>query len=288
MVRVKCNGSTVRGDNWSVATVLDGKLTECQRFNGDAVSRTPVVLDGGAGPAVVTVLADGTPLLERPGPGRFEYLALEFSGREDKGNAMRSNASGIGTHYAVRIGSAWVTGDTFRANTGPGQGVQPVSIGLAGAARADFVAINWSDGVFQTELGLEAGKLHRIEETQRQLSSCPVLFAWDGEKYAFISDLLGVGGIGFAVGPGVYSQPRPWENFLIAGHKIQTRAGKLSIKIAEPMEEVCYLDSVRMSAWVASVRLVHDLGRTHGDQRFPAHGRARVLSGNAAARFGRE
>ena len=90
-----------------------------------------------------------------------------------------------------------------------------MSIGLGGAPRADFVAITWSDGVFQTELALDAGRLHRIAETQRQLSSCPVLFAWDGERFRFVTDVLGVGGIGFFERPGVYSAPFPRENVLL-------------------------------------------------------------------------
>ena len=90
-----------------------------------------------------------------------------------------------------------------------------MTIGLGGAARADFVALTWSDGVFQTELALAGGRLHRIAETQRQLSSCPVLFAWDGSRFRFVTDVLGVGGIGFFERPGVYSEPLPRENVLL-------------------------------------------------------------------------
>ena len=168
------------------------------------------------------------------------------TGAEDVGNAMRSNASGIGVRLAVRVGSRWTVRETYRGASGPGQSLQPWSFGLGGASRADFVAMDWSDGVFQTELGLEPGKLHRIAETQRQLSSCPVLFAWDGEKYAFVSDLLGVGGIGFALAPGKYSTPRPWENFLLPQGLLQAQDGRYRLKIGEPMEEVAYLDAARL------------------------------------------
>ena len=159
---------------------------------------------------------------------------------------MRSNASGIGVRLSLRVGSRWTVQETYRGSSGPGQSLQPWAFGLGGAARADFVAMDWSDGVFQTELGLEAGKLHRIAETQRQLSSCPVLFAWDGEKYAFVSDLLGVGGIGFALGRGEYSTPRPWENFLLPEGLLKARDGRYRLKIGEPMEETAYLDAARL------------------------------------------
>jgi hypothetical protein len=162
---------------------------------------------------------------------------------------MRSNASGIGTRLALRAGRQWILTDTFRHRSAPGQSLQPVVTGLNGATRLDFLALTWSDGVFQTELGLESGRIHRITETQRQLSSCPVLFVWDGRQYAFVSDLLGVGGMGYFVEPGVYASPRPRENFLLPAGLAVPRDGRYRLKIGEPMEEAAYLDAARLVAY---------------------------------------
>ena len=117
-----------------------------------------------------------------------------------------------------------------------------MTVGLGGASRADFVAVTWSDGVFQTELSLDGGQLHWIAETQRQLSSCPVLFAWHGSRFRFVTDVLGVGGIGFFEQPGRYSDPLPRENVLLPDGALMARDGRYRLKIAEPMEEVTYLD----------------------------------------------
>nr|VFJ99477.1 MAG: Tetratricopeptide repeat-containing protein [Candidatus Kentron sp. LFY] len=183
------------------------------------------------------------------GPGRHEFLALAFSGMEDTGKSMRSNASGIGTRITVRRGAHWTIVENFRDHSGPGQSLQPVPIGLGGASHLDFVAIDWSDGVFQSEIDLEAGRIHRITETQRQLSSCPVLFAWDGQKYRFVTDFLGVGGIGYALGPpGQYGTPRPWENLLLP-QGVQPKEGRYAFKLTEPMEESGYLDAVGLAAY---------------------------------------
>ena len=121
---------------------------------------------------------------------------------QDAGKSMRSNASGIGAHVMVRVASRWTVFDTFRSTTGPGQSLQPTAIGLGSADRIDFVSIDWTDGVFQREIDLAGGTLHTIRQTQRQTSSCPVLFAFNGRSFEFISDLLGVGGIGFMTAPG--------------------------------------------------------------------------------------
>jgi len=209
----------------------------------------PLLLDPKGGPSLLSLGEDGDLQLRAPGPGRAAYMSLSFTGKDDTAQSMRSNASGIGTYFSVRTGSQWTRRQNLRTHSGPGQGLQPIEAGLGGAERADFVAIDWSDGVFQSELNLPAGKVNRITETQRQLSSCPVLFAWNGEKYEFVSDLLGVGGIGYALAPGEYSTPRPRENFLLPNGLLKPHDGHYRLKIGEPMEEVAYLDAVRLAAY---------------------------------------
>jgi hypothetical protein len=202
---------------------------------GPSAARLVLVRDGQRGASLLFLDDDGRLTELPPGPGRYEFVLLALTGKEDTAESMRSNLSGIGTQVALRHGATWTMGSTFSRDSGPGQSLQPLAMGLAGKEAADFVAINWSDGVFQTELDLAAGQLYRIPETQRQLSSCPVLFAWDGKEYRFISDLLGVGGLGFFVSPGQAAEPRPWEYLLFPKDSLVARGGRLQIKISEPM-----------------------------------------------------
>jgi len=238
------------GDGIAVLRIDGDAMQETLRLrapDGNALRAwTTAVLDSAHGPALAAVAGDGAMLLWRPGSGRYTYIALDLTGKDNSAESMRSNASGIGTRVAVRVGSRWTVTDTFRRDSGPGQSLQPLAVGLGGAARADFVAVDWSDGVFQTELDVDAGKLHQIAETQRQLSSCPVLFAWDGEGYAFVSDLLGVGGMGYLLAPGEYAPPRPRENFLFPVAVPVADGGRYRLKIGEPMEEAAYLDAARL------------------------------------------
>lgn len=217
---------------------------------GRAVDGPVLVLnaDVDAGPELVTVSAGE---LQRwpAGPGRLRFLGLSLTGKEDQADSMRSNQSGIGTRVSLRLLDRWTNTTVLDHDSAPGQSLQPLFLGLGGRPEADYVAIDWSDGVFQTELGLEPGQVHRIAETQRQLSSCPVIFAWDGERYRFVSDVLGVGGLGFLIEPGQYAPPRPWEYFLMPAGSLAPREGRYVLKIAEPMEENLYLDSVRLHAF---------------------------------------
>ncbi|CAN5214658.1 hypothetical protein BH24PSE2_BH24PSE2_02610 [soil metagenome] len=226
---------------------------------GEYAAFLPVLTDPRRGSSLAGLgLGEGRAQLElwQPGSGRYPFVALRLTGREERGESMRSNASGIGAAVALRVGSRWTLANTFEPYSAPGQSLQPLSIGLGGAPRADYVAIDWSDGVFQTELGLEPGAVTRITETQRQLASCPVLFAWDGREYAFVSDLLGVGGLGFLVAPQggaaggpIYAPPRPWEFFRLPEGAVRSRDGRYVFKLTEPMEEVAYFDAFRLHVY---------------------------------------
>jgi hypothetical protein len=200
------------------------------------------------GPSLITVHADGSVALHAPGAGRGQFLNLALSGRLDPASSIRSNASGVGARVAARISGRWVVDQTLRNSAGPGQSLAPLALGTGGAA-LDYVRIDWSDGVFQTETGLAVPKLQRIVETQRQLSSCPLIFAWDGRRYAFVSDFLGVGGLGYLVAPGEYARPRPWENFLLPEGLLQPKDGRYALKVAEPMEEAAYIDALRLAVY---------------------------------------
>ncbi len=213
-----------------------------------ARAATAFMQDPEAGPGLVVLRDDGRLVLHPPSAKRHRFVALDLTGKEERADSMRSNRDGIGTRVALRVGSRWTIVEHIDPNSGPGQSLQPTAIGLGGAGEADFVALTWPDGVFQTELNLAAGA-HRIEETQRQLSSCPVLFSWDGQRYRFVTDLLGVGGLGFFVEPGVAATPRPWEYLLLPDGAVAPRDGELVFRITEPMEEIAYLDSARLHVY---------------------------------------
>ncbi len=75
------------------------------------------------------------------------------------------------------------------------------------------------------------------------------MFSWDGKSYVFVSDLLGVGGIGYAFAPGEYGVPRPWERFMLPPNALAPRDGRLVLKVGEPMEEITYLDAARLISY---------------------------------------
>ena len=236
----------VRHDGLDIVEPFAGGVRHRQPVDGLAaalaVTRSPA-----AGPALVALDANG-PTLWPPGAGRHRFLELALSGRSEA-EQMRSNASGIGTLVKVRAGGRWTLLDALDAHSGSGQSHRPLSVGLGGLPKADFVALEWSDGVTQTELELAAGERHAIVETERQLASCPVFFVWDGGRYRFVSDVLGGAALGYLSAPGVYTRPRPVEGYLLEAGMLALRDGRYHVKLSEPMEENAYLDAASLTAY---------------------------------------
>lgn len=162
------------------------------------------------------------------------------------GGAARGRALGIGTRIEVRSG-----GTTRVAVSGLGGGVgatapQTVRFNLAGARSADLRLV-WPDGVVQSEFDQPAGRVHRIEQIDREASSCPQLFFWNGERFDYLADFLGGGGVGFLVDPSLYGPPDP-EEVVRVGTQLEPLDGAYEIRVGEPMEEATFLDRATLIA----------------------------------------
>ena len=176
------------------------------------------------------------------------WLAVTPTGDRGDDQRTRSPASGFGTRMEVRCGIHNQTITYTGLNGGLSQSRQPVVFGLNGAAKADFLALVWPDGVTQYEGELSAGTHHRIREMERRVSSCPVLFAWNGTHFGFIGDFAGVGGIGYYVAPNEYAQPQVLEHVRIGPEQLAPKDGFYELRLTEPMEEVAYIDRLELVA----------------------------------------
>ena len=126
-------------NGWRVVSPLDG--VELFAASVGAAAWSLAALEPERGPSMVAIGTGSGPTVWPPGPGRLPFAAVSLSGREDDASSMRTNASGIGTRLAVRAGTRWTVVDTFRADSGPGQSLQPLLLGLGGAPQIDFVSI---------------------------------------------------------------------------------------------------------------------------------------------------
>jgi tetratricopeptide (TPR) repeat protein len=129
----------------------------------------------------------------------------------------------------------------------------PLLFGLRGRVAADTVRITWPNGLIQNETrqaaAVKAGEVRAYKEAQRLSGSCPMVFAWNGRRFDFITDVLGVAPLGASSGDGKFFPVDHDEWVFIPGSALAaTGGGFYEVRMTEELREVTYLDRVRLLA----------------------------------------
>jgi tetratricopeptide (TPR) repeat protein len=220
---------------------------------------TDLLITQNHGPAV---------LLHNEGGNQNHWMRLSLKGLND-------NKSAIGTKVEVFAGGNRQKFEIAGSNGYLGQNSTDIVVGLGESKEADIVRMLWPTGVLQDEINVVGDKQQNFLEIDRRGSSCPTLFAWNGEHYEFVADMLGAGVVGHWIGPSQRDIPRPVEWVKVptglvrekeSSHFSQNRgevghpsrvlpttddqrpATVLSFRFMEPLEEAVYLDQVRLLA----------------------------------------
>jgi tetratricopeptide (TPR) repeat protein len=231
----------------------------------------------GATDLLITQNHGSTVLLRNKGGNQNHWLKLSLKGLND-------NKSAIGTKVEVFSGGNRQKFEIYGSNGYLGQNSTDIVVGLGESKEADIVRMLWPTGVLQDEIQIVGDKQQNFIEIDRRGSSCPTLFAWNGERYQFVADMLGAGVVGHWVGANQRDVPRPVEYIKIPSGLLQgkedshasenqremnpspdrnhqyggsrrfaelARKGsrrRLSFRFMEPLEEAVYLDQVRLLA----------------------------------------
>ena len=190
---------------------------------------------------VVSQLHDPPLVLRNEGGNRNHALRIGLKGLAD-------NKTGLGTKVEVFAGPLWQKWEVPGAAGYMSQGPPEILAGLGALDHADIVRMLWPTGVLQDEIEIAANKPVSFTEIDRRGSSCPTLFVWNGEKYEFISDVIGAAVIGHWISPTAKNTSRPDEWIKVDGSKLKARNGYFSVRFGEPMEEVNFIDQVRLVA----------------------------------------
>src|SRR5579872_2031094 len=231
---------------------------------------TDLLITQNHGPAV---------LLKNEGGNKNNWLRLALKGLND-------NKSAIGTKVEVFSDGIRQKFEIYGSNGYLGQNSPYLTVGLGQAKQADVVRMLWPTGVLQDEVEVAANQQKDFLEIDRRGSSCPTLFVWDGKRYQLVSDILGAGVVGHWIAPGERNIARPTEWVKIDKNVIRDKEGAppsslrsverqggevdvprqnqspyppakiagrmghpvLSFRLMEPMEEVVYLDAVKLVA----------------------------------------
>ncbi|HET8550228.1 MAG TPA: FG-GAP-like repeat-containing protein [Bryobacteraceae bacterium] len=125
---------------------------------------------------------------------------------------------------------------------------EPLVFGLGREKIADTVRITWPNGLIQNEIKQPAGKMYTYREAQRLSGSCPIVWSWNGRKFEYITDVLGVAPLGASAGDGQFFPLDHDEYIQIPGESLAMENGHYEIRITEELAEVAYLDQVRLIA----------------------------------------
>ncbi len=231
-------------------------------------------VDGDGAPDLI-VTQEGAPpvLLRNVGANKNHFVRLDLSGYAD-------NKTALGAKVEIFANGQWQKWELAGASGLATQAPPQLLVGLGEADHIDLLRILWPTGILQDEIDLPHTQVIAMKEADRRGSSCPVLFAWDGHKYKLVTDVIGAAVVGHWFTPTRRNIPNSGEWIKVDGDRLANVDGKLSLRFIEPMEEVNYIDQLRL------VAVDHPEGvEVNPDERFlddPPFASGRVVASKGA------
>jgi len=175
---------------------------------------------------------DGLKYLRNDGGNANRQLKVRLYGN-------RSNASGIGIQIET---------------TAPGLRLKrtvqslPIEIGIGQNEMLQSLNARWFDlSLFNLDVQVKRDEIVTLTELILPTGSCPYLYAWDGERHRFVTDLLGASPLGLPVADGIYIDADPDEIVWIGDEtNFKPLDGRYRLQITEELREILYLDEAKL------------------------------------------
>ncbi|MFG0264706.1 MAG: FG-GAP-like repeat-containing protein [Rhodopirellula sp. JB055] len=165
-------------------------------------------------------------------------VAVRFKGIDDNNaNSGRVNHYAVGSVLELRFGPHYQSRIVTEPST---------HFGLDGLLGPGNLRVIFPNGLTQSIPKIEPGVM--IEEEQTLKGSCPYLYAFNGERFEFVTDCLWAAPLGLQTSPGVVVPDRPWEHLLVEGKFLAPKEGAYELRITEELWEVAYFDQLGLSA----------------------------------------
>lgn len=181
---------------------------------------------------MVGVKGQGLQLFRNDGGNANRQIKLTLIGN-------RSNASGIGIRVELAAGQ-WRTLRTVNS--------LPVEIGVGKNSQLDSVTGRWFDlSLSSTDVKVDCQSPVPLIELTLPTGSCPYLYAWDGKRFRFVTDLLGASPLGLPVAERRFIDADPDELVRIGDEtSFAPQGGSYVLQVTEELREVLYLDAAQL------------------------------------------
>lgn len=193
-------------------------------------------IDGDGDLDILTTATGTVSLLKNEGGNNNRWVALNLRGIDDN-QVGRMNHYGIGTLAEMKVGSNYQPQVISRRTT---------HFGIGSGEQSTMLRLLLTTGIPQQIINPEQNIT--IHEKMRQKGSCPYVYTWDGERFAFHTDLLWAAPLGLQIAAGEVLPGRPWEYLLIPGEKLKPRDGLYEIRVTEELWEAAYFDEIKLIA----------------------------------------
>ncbi|HXA50321.1 MAG TPA: tetratricopeptide repeat protein [Candidatus Acidoferrum sp.] len=227
-----------------VVSYPNGAVRYRDLLGGTWQASPPMKMDRAATP--VTADLDGTGRVSRANIAADGKLHVERAAAANYGNWIEIGLTGVKNakvpleaRVEVKAGSNYQRA-TYR-------GV-PLVFRLGSHTMVDTVRITWPNGLVQNETNRPANRIYTIKEAPRLSGSCPMIFTWNGERFEFITDVLGVAPLGASSGDGEFFPVDHDEYVSIPGERLRAKDGRYQVRVTEELREVSYLDQIQLIA----------------------------------------
>ena len=185
-------------------------------------------------------------------PGQLDLLALTRTGQlrafakqgppahwvDVKMNGYKSNSGGIGSVVEFKSGNFYnkviVTSSPVRVFTGDLQ-------------KLDVIRVTWPNAVVQNWIDKPTDEQLEVRESERLASSCPFLYVWNGHRFVFVTDVLGVGPLGELAPDGTRIKPNP-EELVRLPDLVPNARGNYVFQLTDELREAEFFDKVKLVA----------------------------------------
>ena len=208
---------------------------------------------------LLSVAGDGLQLLRNDGGNANRQLKLQLIGN-------RSNASGIGVRIEVTAGH-WRTIRTVQS--------LPIEFGVGKHTQFDSINVHWFDMMLPvTEAKVDqCAPLALLELQFDKTGSCPYLYAWDGQRFRFVTDILSASPAGLRLTDDRFIDADNDEFVRVGDESLfQPRDGNYVLQVTEELREVLYLDAAELLVVDHPAGTeVHTTGKLLPGKPFPPH-----------------